>query len=118
MSNIENEICYIGYFPSNNVKEIVSKAKQIKITDELKNLIIETVKNGEVYRSYRGFSTCRICRKMLGSQDLKYKEFVFPYGWEHYIVEHDILPVFNYNTITTKFIDNLKLELNNESKNK
>lgn len=109
-----DENYYIGYFPSRNVKEIVTEAKKIKVSDKLKNLIIETLKKGEMYRSYRGFSTCRICDKMLGSQDLKYKNFVFPSGWEHYVIEHDILPVFNLDTITTKFIE----ELNNELKNK
>ena len=41
---------------------------------------------------YRGFSFCRICDFTNGSREFKYKGFVWPDGFRHYIEEHNVKP--------------------------
>ena len=40
--------------------------------------------------AYRWFSECRICRKPNGHLEYTYKNFIFPSGIFHYIVDHNI----------------------------
>lgn len=43
-------------------------------------------------RSYKGWSTCRICNKGAGSSEYSYKGFTWPSGLIHYITEHNVKP--------------------------
>ena len=42
--------------------------------------------------SYRGWSNCRICGCMNGTEDYERAGFVWPSGYLHYITQHDIRP--------------------------
>jgi len=44
--------------------------------------------------SYRGTARCRLCGDRLGGSDMLTPDgkWVFPAGWEHYIVQHGLAP--------------------------
>jgi len=42
--------------------------------------------------AYRGFSICRVCRCSNGNEDLRLSEWVWPAGYRHYVVDHDVRP--------------------------
>lgn len=54
--------------------------------------VVAHLVKGEVHRSYRGFSPCRICRKPNGSQDMTDGRWVWPSGFAHYVTEHQVKP--------------------------
>lgn len=58
---------------------------------------------GEVYASYRGFSLCRICNAINGSQDITDGVYVWPSGFPHYLTAHAVKP-------TQAFIDHVNQE--------
>lgn len=42
--------------------------------------------------AYRGWSNCRICGGMNGSEEYKHGVWEWPSGYLHYIVEHGVVP--------------------------
>jgi len=48
--------------------------------------------NGKESNRYRGFSLCRICECANGSCDISDGTYVWPQGFDHYIMEHDVKP--------------------------
>jgi len=47
---------------------------------------------GKTVGSYRGWSTCRLCGKHNGSQDLSDGSYVWPQGFSHYVRDHSVRP--------------------------
>lgn len=43
-------------------------------------------------RSFKGWSTCRICGHSNGSSEFSYKGVTWPSGLMHYIVDHNVKP--------------------------
>lgn len=41
---------------------------------------------------YKGWSTCRLCKRRNGSGDYTYKKWTWPDGLRHYVVKHKVLP--------------------------
>lgn len=42
--------------------------------------------------AYRGFSICRICKKMNGTREFEHRNWVWPSGFRHYIEDHNVKP--------------------------
>jgi len=42
--------------------------------------------------AYRGFSCCRICGRINGSEEFTFKGFTWPSGYKHYIEDHNVYP--------------------------
>lgn len=53
---------------------------------------LDKVEKKAAKAAYRGFSTCRLCDKMNGSEELSYKGWVWPSGYRHYIQDHSVRP--------------------------
>ena len=51
---------------------------------------------------FRGFSSCRICKKINGSIEYEYKGHIWPEGYLHYIEEHNIEPTEDVKTWVIK----------------
>jgi len=67
-----------------------------KLLDEYKK-IVTIANNGGIYKpthceSYRGSSSCRICKCQNGSREFTYGGFCWPEGFRHYIECHKIKP--------------------------
>lgn len=78
----------LGYWdeentPGNSVGEL-SERDYYKVLDYLQN--------GKVYRRWRGFSTCRVCKKRNGSVCLTDGTYQWPEGYAHYVLEHNVVP--------------------------
>lgn len=42
--------------------------------------------------TYRGFSSCRLCRCMNGSAEFSANGWLWPEGYRHYVVAHNVRP--------------------------
>ncbi len=42
--------------------------------------------------SYRGWSTCRICKEPNGSREFRHEGWAWPQGYRHYVEEHNVRP--------------------------
>ncbi len=59
--------------------------------------VIEYLKSGASVNHYRGFSSCRICGKRLGTTEITDGKYAWPSMMEHYMEEHDVkLPDWFY----------------------
>jgi len=68
------------------------------------------LKNGTPIKWYRGFSSCRICGKILGVHERTDGVWYWPDQFEHYIENHDI-------RIPEDFLNNLsKVKFNTEKR--
>jgi hypothetical protein len=45
---------------------------------------------------YRGYSRCRICHSLNGSESLRLSEWEWPAGFRHYIADHNVRPTFAF----------------------
>ena len=63
-----------------------------RLPTETKELIAKFLNSGKELYAWRGFSTCRICGKLNGSVCLTKDNFIYPEGYAHYIVDHNIQP--------------------------
>ena len=41
---------------------------------------------------YKGYSLCRICGERNGSREYRYRGFIWPEGYIHYIKDHNVRP--------------------------
>lgn len=57
---------------------------------EKRQRAIRKFQKGRVVSRYKGFASCRICGKRLGSADLALGRFIWPEEAEHYIEEHNV----------------------------
>lgn len=53
---------------------------------------LEEIEEKLVPLQYRGFSTCRICGVINGSQEYEKDGWVWPSGFAHYVKEHNVRP--------------------------
>jgi len=65
---------------------------------KIKSQLTAYIKSGKPCNFYRGFSSCRICGKILGSHERTDGTYIWPDQLEHYILEHNVL-------LPQKFID-------------
>lgn len=83
----------IGYWRQReNVDDGYPWPEEGRLPIETKKKVADYLNKGTVAASWRGWSTCRICGKMNGSQCLTDGEFVYPEGYSHYILDHNIMP--------------------------
>ena len=54
--------------------------------------VADYLDGGRVVAAYRGWSTCRICDKMNGNQDLGDGDIVWPSSFGHYARKHAVRP--------------------------
>lgn len=84
---------HIGYWRrKEDSEEDLPWPKEGRLPLETKQKIASYLKNGEEHHAYRGWSNCRICGKMNGSVCMTNGEFVYPEGYAHYILDHNIEP--------------------------
>ena len=43
-------------------------------------------------RHYKGWSECRLCGERVGSREYRHKGWVWPEGFRHYILVHNVRP--------------------------
>ena len=48
--------------------------------------------------AYRGHSLCRLCGSTNGYEGLRLKEWEWPAGYRHYVVDHDVRPSREFET--------------------
>jgi len=58
---------------------------------ETKNFVGDYLRSGKLHEAWMGWSNCRICGKENGSVCLTDGEFVWPEGYIHYILDHNIM---------------------------
>lgn len=80
---VSNEVAWVGQ------DDFVSKLEQV---EKISKCI-----------AYRGFSICRICGKHNGHEEFSYRDWVWPQGLLHYIVEHNVEPSEEFQ----KFIEQI-----------
>jgi len=87
----------IGFWKDKNDSETVDFPMPIPdtttLTPEKESEFLEKLKQIEkisVNTSYMGYSNCRICGCINGCDEYKWKEFVFPEGYKHYIEKHHV----------------------------
>lgn len=76
----------------------------LKLT-ELQKKLKENVVEGKDIIQYFGSSVCRLCKKGNGSEEYYSGEFVWPSGYLHYVIEHNIHIPDNF----WNFIDNISI---------
>lgn len=62
---------------------------------ENKEMVIEKLKKVEKIASkkrYRDFASCRCYNGSVGTMSLQYKNWTWPEGFLHYIIEHNVQP--------------------------
>jgi hypothetical protein len=50
------------------------------------------LKNGKPIEHWRGYSACRLCGDTLGTKDMSDGEYVWPEKFEHYVIDHFLVP--------------------------
>ena len=63
-----------------------------RLPRESKQRVAEYLMKGKEHAAWMGFSTCRICGKLNGTTCLTDGEFVYPEGYAHYILDHNVTP--------------------------
>lgn len=48
------------------------------------------------FRAFLGYSKCRCCGKLNGTQEYSYGGWVWPVGYRHYIEEHKVRPTISF----------------------
>jgi hypothetical protein len=83
---------YEGYwYNSSNTNLPNPKPKNYPVEPEfLEKLKLVQKLAEKVY--YRGWSMCRCCDKVNGSFEYEFRGWVWPEGYEHYLVEHNVHP--------------------------
>jgi hypothetical protein len=89
MSKIINEGFWYSKYEPNLPKPVDSGDWAEKEQFILK---LEKLQNTLSPVGYKGWSTCRICNCMNGSEEYSYKNFVWPSGYLHYIRDHNVHP--------------------------
>ena len=79
---------HIGYWDANNIP-VANSATDVQVATMVKNL--ERFIKGSATIHYRGWSTCRICKKSNGSTEHEKNGIGIPEGLMHYIVDHKVL---------------------------
>lgn len=77
---------------------------------EGKSQFLETLKKVEkvAYKEhYRGFSFCRLCRKVNGTFSYEYKDWTWPEGYFHYLGVHNVRPTEKF----VKFIEKCAVDV-------
>lgn len=83
----------IGYWrQKEDSNEDLSWPTEGKLPMETKQKIVEYLMKGKQHAAWKGFSRCRICSKLNGTTCLTDGEFVYPEGYAHYIIDHNIMP--------------------------
>ncbi len=84
----------IGYWrQKKDSKEDLPWPEEGRLPLDTKEKIAKYLMNGKEYAAWMGCSTCRICGKWSnGSTCMTDGEFVYPEGYAHYILDHNITP--------------------------
>ena len=83
----------IGYWRnSEDEKSDLPYPCKSSLNKDLQEKVIKFLMQGVKTRSYKGWSSCRICGKSNGSSDMRNGEFEYPEGYVHYIQDHNIQP--------------------------
>lgn len=83
----------IGYWrQKKDSDETLPWPKEGRLPIETKKKVFEYLMKGKEHSYYMGFSMCRICGKPNGSMCLTDGEFVYPEGYAHYILDHNVQP--------------------------
>lgn len=53
---------------------------------------LKEIEKKAVSKSYRGFSTCRVCGTSNGSREFVHSGWTWPSGFRHYVEEHGVRP--------------------------
>lgn len=53
---------------------------------------LKMVEKSAVVRRYKGFSACRICGCKNGSEEFIIDEWIWPSGFSHYVLDHQVKP--------------------------
>lgn len=106
MYRVQGERKRIGYWKGpwedQNLPDPRDFVGPIGPDDADRAFVVQRLKGAATLTSWRGFSTCRICGKGLGTQCRTFDgTWVFPEKFEHYIEEHGL-------TLPQEFIDHLK----------
>lgn len=54
--------------------------------------VLNHMQHGKEHAAYKGWSTCRVCGKQVGSRDFTDGTYVWPEGFAHYITVHNAKP--------------------------
>lgn len=81
-----------GGYPDDQTLPDAAAAQDETWTGEERTRVLQHLAEGEVTASYRGMSSCRICGKRNGSQDISDGTFVWPSGFAHYLTDHAVKP--------------------------
>ncbi|MBK6903532.1 MAG: hypothetical protein IPH04_12220 [Saprospirales bacterium] len=84
----------IGYWYSED-ESYYCKPKALvdaKWDEQEKQAVIAHIQQAETVVYYRGFSECRVCKKMNGSNEKSDGLFYFPDGFKHYLEAHQVKP--------------------------
>ncbi len=99
------DLIAIGYWHSERKPQLPMPQAFIEPhwEEEEKAMVIRYLKRGRLAIMYRGFSICRICNKMLGSECWTDGTYIFPDFLFHYLEEHQVkLPQQFINHVRAK----------------
>lgn len=85
----DEKLYWVGYWASEREPALPSP-EVVEWHPDLRELVVDFLKAGEVRHRWRGFSTCRICGASNGTTCLTDGVFMWPEGLAHYVEEHDV----------------------------
>jgi len=73
---------------------VTPQSCQGEMAKEELSACLKYIRRSKESKRYRGWATCRVCGKRLGSCDLKTPDgkWVFPEDFDHYLKEHGVRP--------------------------
>ena len=93
---MKKKLVHVGYWRKykdiEDTKENLPWPEEGNLSLEDKRKITDYLIKGKEYAAWRGYSICRICGQINGSTCLTDGEFVYPEGYAHYILHHNIVP--------------------------
>ena len=82
-----------GYWYSPSEPQYDAPVSQTKAIDQEFIKKLEYIQNNKAQlRAYKGISHCRICNCRNGSEEYTYKNHVWPQGYMHYLIQHNVHP--------------------------
>lgn len=109
-TNLEDDGYQVEGYWKNNIDDNNSIYPYPFSTDDMVDKIfickleLLTLQYASVKR-YRGFSTCRLCGKMNGTNEYILDDYKYPEGLMHYYIHHNVHPSINFKNYIDEIYD-------------
>lgn len=84
----------VGFWPTGaeGKQAVAAQADPSFVEDPAFHAVLWFLQSPQSTTHFRGWSQCRVCGCVNGSQDYHRGEYTWPEGYLHYVIMHDVRP--------------------------